>query len=69
MVSYILSLEKNSNNSNQGGIAMAQPQLAEASLYQGATPIGQPLSSLFDPKYDSFCSLGEDFNCTVMVFI
>ena len=48
---------------------MAQPQLAEASLYQGATPIGQPLSSLFDPKYDSFCSLGGDFNCTVMVFI
>ena len=25
---------------------MAQPQRAEASLYQGATPIGQPLSLL-----------------------
>ena len=46
LVSYILSLEKNSNNSNQGGIAMAQPQLASASLYQGATPRGQPLSLL-----------------------
>ena len=33
LVSYILSLERNNNNPRQGGIAMAQPQLAEASLY------------------------------------
>ncbi|KAF3950212.1 hypothetical protein CMV_024001 [Castanea mollissima] len=43
LASYILSLQKNSNNLFQGDIAMAQPQFAGGtSIYQGATPIGQP---------------------------
>ncbi|KAL4595845.1 hypothetical protein ACB092_12G121300 [Castanea dentata] len=43
LASYILSLQKNSNNRFQGDIAMAQPQFAGGtSIYQGATPIGQP---------------------------
>ena len=43
LASYILSLQKNSNNLFQGDIAMAQPQFAgETSIFQGATPIGQP---------------------------
>ncbi|KAK7818802.1 protein VASCULATURE COMPLEXITY AND CONNECTIVITY [Quercus suber] len=43
LASYILSLQKNSNNLFQGGIAMAQPQFAGGTgTYQGATPIGQP---------------------------
>ena len=43
LASYILSLQKKSNNFFQGDIAMAQPQFAgETSIYQGATPIGQP---------------------------
>ena len=43
LASYILSLQKDSNNLFQGDIAMAQPQFAGGtSIYQGATPIGQP---------------------------
>ncbi|KAF3950213.1 hypothetical protein CMV_024002 [Castanea mollissima] len=43
LASYILSLQKNSNKRFQGDIAMAQPQFAGGtSIYQGATPIGQP---------------------------
>lgn len=43
LASYILSLQKNSNNLFQGGIAMAQPQFAGwTGTNQGATPIGQP---------------------------
>ncbi|XP_075650794.1 protein VASCULATURE COMPLEXITY AND CONNECTIVITY-like [Castanea sativa] len=43
LASYILSLQKNSNNRFQGDMAMAQPQFAGGtSIYQGATPIGQP---------------------------
>jgi len=38
LVSYILSLERNNNDPRQGGIAMAQPQLAEASLYINQEP-------------------------------
>ncbi|XP_075647460.1 protein DESIGUAL 2-like [Castanea sativa] len=43
LASYILSLQKNSNNLFQGDIAMAQPQFTGGtSIYQEATPIGQP---------------------------
>ena len=43
LASYILSLQKNSNNHFQGDIAMAPPQFAGGtSIYQGAVPIGQP---------------------------
>nr|XP_023901606.1 uncharacterized protein LOC112013444 [Quercus suber]POF20465.1 hypothetical protein CFP56_63883 [Quercus suber] len=43
LASYILSLQKNSNNLFQGDIAMAQPQFAGGTgTNQGATPIGQP---------------------------
>ncbi|XP_030933270.1 protein MODIFYING WALL LIGNIN-1-like [Quercus lobata] len=43
LASYILSLQKNSNNHFQGDIAMAPPQFAGGtSIYQGAAPIGQP---------------------------
>ena len=51
LVSYILSLVKNSNNPKQEGIAMAQPQHAEANLYQGATPIGQPQNQSGNPVW------------------
>lgn len=43
LASYILSLQKNSNNLFQGDIAMAQPQFAGGTgTNQGAAPIGQP---------------------------